>query len=268
MNRADAWRARATFNNLRFEDNFNVLEFPIARYLLEQVSHAMRVHQKLTGSNRATPTDARGYNHELIRVRIDQPCHYGVILVGAGLLLYGTIERPVMFSGIGPVLDPKLRHCSVVRKMKTQRGGQSQCPAIVERTNEDRWAAAKIGQSSAGLALHAIRFSIGVKQASHIYQRTHVINNDGDHGVVKCGFTLRVCGIAQANTRILTLIGETEEHRLGRLDEWLPKLFQRRRPRGIPNPGSTGDKCEQNQSSGDPFRRNEGSSGAILCGDR
>ena len=48
-----------------------------------------------------------------------------------------------------------------------------------------RRASAKIGQGGVGFTEHAVGFSIGAKHAGDIYEGTHVINDQGDHGVGK-----------------------------------------------------------------------------------
>jgi len=137
--RADARRAGAVSNDLRFENNFNVLPFPIARYLLQHFFHAILIHQKLTRSDRAAAADACAYDYQLLDIGIGEARDDRVVRVRSGLLLR-TIHYPVVFSRIGTVLDPEFVHCGVVRKMVTQRRGQAQSPAVVECSDQDRRA--------------------------------------------------------------------------------------------------------------------------------
>ncbi len=114
---ADARRAGAVSNDLRFENNFDVLSSPIARYLLQHFFHAIRVHQKLTRSDSAASADACAYDYQLLDVGIGEARDNGIVRVGSGLLLR-TIHHPVLFSGIGTVLDPEFLHCGIVSKVK------------------------------------------------------------------------------------------------------------------------------------------------------
>src|SRR5258707_3810916 len=110
---------------------------PVARTLLQHVLHAMRVDEKLASSNRAAAAYAGGDDDKLIGVGIDEPRHDGIVLIGTGLLLLQTVERPFAFSGIGTILNPELRHGRIVGKVKAQRSGEPQGPGIVKGADEN-----------------------------------------------------------------------------------------------------------------------------------
>jgi hypothetical protein len=82
-------------------------------------------------------------------------------------------------------------HGRVVHKMEAQGGGQPQSPAIVERADEDGGPAPEVVQAGRRFTEHPIRFSVGAKHARDIYDRTHVINDDGNHAVGQLGLSLR-----------------------------------------------------------------------------
>jgi hypothetical protein len=87
MNRADARRAGTALNHLSFENNLNVLLFPVGGHLFQHLIHVMRVYQKLAGCNSAASANACGYDNVLIGIRVYQPGHNRIILVGFGLVL-------------------------------------------------------------------------------------------------------------------------------------------------------------------------------------
>ena len=91
MDSAYARWARAALNNLCFQDDLNVLLFPFAWDQGEHLLHAVRVDQKFSGRDGATSSDAGSDHHILIRIGVQQPGHYRVILVRPGMLLHGSI---------------------------------------------------------------------------------------------------------------------------------------------------------------------------------
>src|SRR5260370_39208971 len=158
-----------------------VFLLPVARHVLQHPIHAMRVSQKPTGSTCAVTADASRDDNKLIGIGVYQPRHNRIILVGSSGLLLRTIQHPAAFSGISAVFDPKLRHCSVVCKMKTQRGSQLKRPTIIKSADKDGRGAAEIGQAGGGHTKHTIGLPIGAKHTSDINERAYVVNDNGAH---------------------------------------------------------------------------------------
>src|SRR5580704_19620594 len=84
VDRADARGARTVSDDLRFENNFDVLPLPITRHLFQHFFHALLVHQKLAGSDSPASADACAYDHQLLNIGIDKARHDSVVRVGSG----------------------------------------------------------------------------------------------------------------------------------------------------------------------------------------
>src|ERR1700676_491277 len=215
MNGADARWPGAPVNHLRFQNQFHVLLFPIARDLTEDVSHAMSIHQKFTSGYCPATADSGRHHNILIRVGIDEPSDDGVVLISPGFLLHGAVQHPATFPRVVAIFDPELIHFMVVCKMKAQRRSQPEGPAIVKGPDKYRRSSTQVRQAGADFALYPIGLAKRAKQASDVHQRTDIIDDYRDHPIVQCDFALRVLRIAEPDGGILTLVSETKQNGLG-----------------------------------------------------
>jgi hypothetical protein len=79
---------------------------------------------------------SRGYDDVASRIWIECSGHNREVLVSPSGLLC-AIKKPFPAAGPLPVFHPKLRHLGVIREVISERGCESQGPAVVESSDED-----------------------------------------------------------------------------------------------------------------------------------
>src|SRR5215469_79653 len=182
MNSLDSRRPRTSVNHLRFKNNLHALAAPVAGSCARKLIHVAWVNQELSGRDGATARQARNYDRKVSGIRVEGTDHKGIILVGACILLR-TIQNPFLVLRMLAIFNPKLMHVRAIRKMKSQRRGEAQCPAVVKSAYENRGCLSQVTKCCSGLSLHAERAAVRIQHPRNVNQRADIVNNDRYHMV-------------------------------------------------------------------------------------
>src|SRR5437763_4034979 len=156
MNRVDPRWPKAGIDDLRLQDDFDVLATPICRKPACHFVYVLCIDQKLSGGNSSTACNASRHQSVFVCIGIDEPRNNRIILISRCLQLLRPVNEPLATIGFRLILDPKACHLGVVCEMKPQRRGETQCPTIVIGADENRWSPPPISQMSVWLSLKAV----------------------------------------------------------------------------------------------------------------